>query len=174
MYYSVMNKITTTPESFQPVEEKINRVCGRMPGSNKQNVLLVHLVKHVYAGLHSRMNEALREYELNSVSFQALMMLFGDPERSLNPSELAEATGESRANVTRICDELVAKGLLERTPNQDDRRRVDLRLAKAGEDEVYQLLPLLRQRCHVVFDVLDQDEKNVLESLLKRVLCEFD
>ncbi|WP_159673703.1 MarR family transcriptional regulator [Andreprevotia sp. IGB-42] len=167
-----MNQKDTIPASFRAVEDKINLVCRRIPENSVQNVVLIHLVKHLQAALHSRMSDVLREHELNPVSFTALMMLFSKPNEALNPSELAEASGESRANVTRICDELVAKGLLERAPNPDDRRRVDLRLAAAGDDEVMKLLPVLRQRVHNVFNVLEQDEKDQLERLLKRVLTE--
>ncbi|SMC27527.1 MarR family transcriptional regulator, negative regulator of the multidrug operon emrRAB [Andreprevotia lacus DSM 23236] len=173
-----MNKHYITPASFKSTEDKIDQVCQRMQDpeadATRQNVLLTHLIKHVYAGLHARMTDALREHDLNPVSFTALMMLFSQCHSTLNPSQLAEATGESRANVTRICDELVAKGLLERAPNPDDRRRVDLRLASGGDDNVRQLLPILRNRVHMVFNTLNEAERDTLESLLKRVLSELE
>jgi MarR family transcriptional repressor of emrRAB len=172
-----MNKLTATPISFKTVEEKLDKVCARINSPEsyqyRQHVLLSLLMKHVANGIHTSTNDALREHELNPVSFAALMMLFGQERETINPSELAQATGESRANVTRICDELVSKGLLKRAANLDDRRRIDLQLAATGEECVLQLLPVLRQRVHSVFDVLNEQERKTLENLLKRVLNEL-
>ncbi|BCL76993.1 hypothetical protein JHS3_27290 [Jeongeupia sp. HS-3] len=172
-----MNNKISTPLCFVPVEEKIDRVCLRAQSPNlqetRQNVVLSHLIRHIQLAQATQSNAFLREYELNAVSFTALMMLFSSPETALNPSELADATGESRANVTRICDELVAKQLLTRAPNGEDRRRVDLRLAPEGDELVQRFLPQMRDRVHNVFNVLSKDERNTLESLLKRVLTEL-
>ena len=171
-----MNKNSTTA-AFRSVEEQIEKVCSRIntPESYQyqQNVVLSQLIKHVFNGIHARTNEALREYDLNPVSFAALMMLFGQVHETLNPSALAQTTGESRANVTRICDELVNKSLLKRAANLEDRRRIDLQLAPAGEETVQQLLPVMRQRVHSVFNVLSLEERLILEGLLKRVLNEL-
>ncbi|MBM3115749.1 MarR family transcriptional regulator [Jeongeupia naejangsanensis] len=172
-----MNTKAGTPISFAPVEQKIDRVCARVTAPDvpqtRQHVVLSHLIRHIQTAQAARSNAFLREYELNAVSFTALMMLFSSPECALNPSELADATGESRANVTRICDELVSKQLLTRTPNAEDRRRVDLRLALEGDELVQRFLPQMRDRVHNVFNVLSQDERDTLENLLKRVLTEL-
>ncbi|WP_255988316.1 MarR family transcriptional regulator [Chitinolyticbacter albus] len=159
-----------TPRCFIPVEEKIGRVCARLPGSNAQHVMLSQLFKHIQGRLHERMHAVLREHNVNPVSFVALTMLYSAPDSLLNPSELAEASGESRANVTRICDELVLRGMLSREPNSDDRRRIDLRLAPAGAELVQMLLPQLQLRVHAAYNVLSADEKQQLEGLLKKVL----
>ncbi|WP_187360045.1 MarR family transcriptional regulator [Chitinolyticbacter meiyuanensis] len=159
-----------TPRCFIPVEEKIGRVCARLPGANPQHVTLSQLFKHIQGRLHERMHAVLREHNLNPVSFVALTMLYSAPDTVLNPSELADATGESRANVTRICDELVSRGLLSREPNAEDRRRIDLRMAEAGGELVQMLLPQLQLRVHSAYNVLSQDEKLQLEALLKKVL----
>ncbi|AOY01118.1 MarR family winged helix-turn-helix transcriptional regulator [Jeongeupia sp. USM3] len=172
-----MNSRLATPLCFVPVEDKIDRVCARATAPDarqtRQNVILTHLIRHIQMAQAAQSNAFLREYELNAVSFTALMMLFSSPECALNPSELADATGESRANVTRICDELVAKKLLTRSPNGEDRRRVDLRLAPEGDELVQRFLPQMRDRVHNVFNVLSDDERDTLENLLKRILTEL-
>ncbi|XZG68880.1 MarR family transcriptional regulator [Chitinibacteraceae bacterium HSL-7] len=165
-----MNQMPPTPRCFVAVEEKISQVCIRLPGANKQHVTLSQLFKHIHGRLHERMHTVLREHSLNPVSFIALTMLYSAPDSVINPSELAEASGESRANVTRICDELVARGLLTRRTNLDDRRRVDLHLAPAGGELVEMLLPQLQLRVHSAYNVLNAEEKTQLEALLKKVL----
>ncbi|MBB5192384.1 MarR family transcriptional repressor of emrRAB [Silvimonas terrae] len=170
-----MNEIhdQTDIPSFSDIENRIDRVCARVPGSNRQAVLLKMLLQHVAGGFNSRMNQVLREYGLNRISFLALIMLVSSQGKPLNPSDLAEATGESRANVTRICDELVAKELLSREPNPEDRRRIDLYLAPHGDELVKELLPKIQDYAFVAFQVLSGDECDQLETILKKLLAGF-
>ncbi|GGP25506.1 MarR family transcriptional regulator [Silvimonas amylolytica] len=170
-----MNEIHDQTEipSFADIENRIDRVCSRVPGSNRQAVLLKMLLQHVAGGFNSRMNQVLREYGLNRISFLALIMLVSSQGKPLNPSDLAEATGESRANVTRICDELVAKELLSREPNPEDRRRIDLYLAPHGDELVKELLPKIQDYAFVAFQVLSEGERDQLESILKKLLAVF-
>ncbi|MDR3429502.1 MULTISPECIES: MarR family transcriptional regulator [Silvimonas] len=168
-----MNEIHdhTDIPSFVDIEQRIERVCSRVPGSDRQGVLLKMLLQHVAGGLNARMNQVLREYSLNRISFLALVMLVSSQGKPLNPSDLADSTGESRANVTRICDELVAKELLTREPNPEDRRRIDLYLAPHGEELVKELLPKIQNYAFAPFEVLTAEERDVLESVLKKLLA---
>ncbi|GAB7127995.1 MarR family winged helix-turn-helix transcriptional regulator [Amantichitinum ursilacus] len=165
-----------TPDAFPTfadIENRIERVCARVPGSDRQPVLLKMLLQHIAGGLNSRMNEVLREYNLNRISFLALVMLVSSGGKPLNPSDLAEATGESRANVTRICDELVAKSLLRREPNPEDRRRIDLYLAPQGEELVQRTLPKIQNHAFSPFNDLTAEERDLLEAILKKLLGAF-
>ena len=93
--------------SFGDIENRIDRVCSRVPGSNRQAVLLKMLLQHVAGGFNSRMNQVLREYGLNRISFLALIMLVSSQGKPLNPSDLAEATGDMK---TRAEQALAALG----------------------------------------------------------------
>lgn len=168
-----LNPHSTNIPTFSDIENRIDRVCTRVPGSDRQGVLLKMLLQHIAGGLNARMNEVLREYNLNRISFLALVMLVSSGGKPLNPSDLAEATGESRANVTRICDELVAKGLLRREPNPEDRRRIDLYLAQHGEELVHRALPKIQNYAFAPFSELSVEERDLLESMLKKLLAAF-
>lgn len=170
MYYLFMNKIYPTPDFFAPVENKIDRVCKRLGSNNRQYVLIRHLLKHVDGAMDSVIGAVLKEQGLNNVSFTALVMLYSTQHDSINPSHLSDVTGESRANVTRICDDLVAKGLLQRAPSEVDRRRVDLKIAPAGEEMMERLLPLMSAQMSKAMSCFDEQECQQLENLLKRLL----
>lgn len=165
-----MNKIYPTPDFFAPIESKIDRVCKRVGASNRQDVLIRHLLKHVDGAFNSVIGVVLKEQDLNNVSFIALIMLYSSQHDCINPSHLSEVTGESRANVTRICDDLVAKGLLQRAPSEVDRRRVDLKIAPAGEAAMERLLPLMADQLDRALSCFDEQERQHLENLLKRLL----
>ncbi len=164
-------------DTHAQIEARIERVFNRLPQTgtytsctHKQNVMIKLLVKHVHQALTHDMNLVLKEHELNHVSFTALMMLYSSERESFNPSDLSEATSESRANVTRICDELVTKGLLMRAPSDVDRRRIDLKLAPEGVATIEKILPSYGLRLGRILDRFQDEELQQLESLLSRLL----
>jgi MarR family transcriptional repressor of emrRAB len=170
-----MNKeLIPGPRCFKEAEERITRVYQRLPSTGQQNTVLLHLIKHLWKWMADIMADELRETGLNPVSFVTLLMLYSAPEDSVNPSELSQCTGETRTNMTRICNELEQQQLICRTPSATDRRRIDLMLTPAGIQQMETLLPKLRHRTAPMFGVLSDAEKDVLEGLLKKLLCAFE
>lgn len=154
---------------FQQIESAI--LNGRLAtGANSEDVVLFVLYKHVFKGLMELSNEVLKPAGLSQVSFMTLMALRTAPDNALNPSLLCEISGESRANMTRIGNELVGKGLIQRVPSVADRRRLVLSLTPAGQRLIRRLLPRLWGRLTPAFDVFSAAEKNLLTALLKRQL----
>ena len=115
-------------------------------------------------------NGVLKPMGLSQVSFTTLMVLRAAGSHAVNPSLLCEATGESRANMTRIADDLAEKGLIQRVPSAADRRRLDLTLTADGQRLIRRLLPRLWQRLTPAFQCFDASEKKLLSTLLKRQL----
>lgn len=170
-----MNKETIPgPRCFQEAEERIVRVYERLPSVGQQNTVLLHLIKHLWKWLAEIMSDELRESGLNPVSFVTMLMLYSAPEATVNPSELSQCTGETRTNMTRICNELEQLQLICRTPSATDRRRIDLMLTEQGVALMETLLPKLRTRTFPMFSVLSDTEKDVLEGLLKKLLSAFE
>jgi DNA-binding MarR family transcriptional regulator len=56
-----------------------------------------------------------------------------------SPKVLADLLGTDSAGMTRMLDRLVAKGLLERTPDPQDRRAVSVQLTTPGKRVVKRL-----------------------------------
>ena len=52
------------------------------------------------------------------------------------PADLAASLNVTPSTATRMCDRLVAKGLIDRERAEDDRRAVAVALSRAGEDLV--------------------------------------
>jgi MarR family transcriptional regulator, negative regulator of the multidrug operon emrRAB len=101
-------------------------------------------------------------------------MLYAQPENGINPSDLSDASGETRTNMTRICDELVRKGLIRRRASKEDRRRIVLEMTKKGVAFIEKLLPQVWSGVGRVTDALSASEKNTLERLLKKLLVAFE
>jgi MarR family transcriptional regulator, negative regulator of the multidrug operon emrRAB len=157
------------PACFAAAEESIARVARKLNTTSaaRDDVVLMRLVTSLARRYDELVSEAIRPEKLNQVMFKTLIMAFGSPDNELNPSELSSATGESRANMTRICDQLCERGLIERHAAESDRRRIVVSLTPAGEKVVRKLLPHMReslQQAHVAFNAKDRRE---LERLLK-------
>ena len=118
--------------SFALIESQIDRVAARMRNAPVQNIVLVRLVKTLSAQLGHHLGQKVRPHGINEVGFRTLTMLYAQLETGINPSDLSDASGETRTNMTRICDELVRKGLIRRRASKEDRRRIVLEMTKKG------------------------------------------
>jgi DNA-binding MarR family transcriptional regulator len=70
------------------------------------------------------------EHEVSVVQFRALVVLWEDEPRSL--AALAGELDVHPSTATRLCDRLVAKGLVDRHVAEASRREVELRLTDDG------------------------------------------
>lgn len=161
-------------DSFSEVEHRIEITRQRLPGYPLEHARLARLITHMQKLQTDICNAVLKPYELNYVTYTALMMMYGSEEQTLTPSELSNATGEKPTNVTRICDELLRKGLIERYPSVEDRRRVVLRLTPKGERLVEQFQPKIWQALDKVYGQLSQAELRQVTGLLRRPLSKLD
>jgi DNA-binding MarR family transcriptional regulator len=70
------------------------------------------------------------DHDVTLPQFRALVVLASrGPER---PSELAEALGVHPSTITRLCDRLVSKRLVNRSESAENRREVTIRLTPKG------------------------------------------
>lgn len=161
-------------DSFSEVDKRIEVTRRRLRGYPQEQVRLVRLISHVHKRQNDQVNLILKRYELNYVTYTALMMMYGSEDQTTTPSELSGATGEKPTNVTRICDELLEKGLIERYPSTSDRRRVVLCLTRKGQRLVEQFQPDLWRALERVYGGLGPAETRQLTGLLRAVLARLD
>ncbi|MGH8052348.1 MAG: MarR family winged helix-turn-helix transcriptional regulator [Stenotrophomonas sp.] len=155
---------------FDPTEARIDATCQRWPGFPREPAVLVRLIKALYKNVHDHANAVLRDFDLCHGEYNALMMLYSTPDRLLSPSELAGAATEKSANITRLTDLLHRKGLIERIPHAEDRRKLELRLTPEGVACVERLLPSMSALLVTEMKGLNGDEQHQLEALLKKML----
>ncbi|HEY9255355.1 MAG TPA: MarR family transcriptional regulator [Stenotrophomonas sp.] len=156
--------------SFEPVERRLAVTCERYPAFPREPAVLVRLIKHLYKRIHANANGALKPFGISHPEYDVLMMMYGTPDQSLSPSEAAEAAGEKSANVTRLTDQLCEKGLIRRSSNEDDRRKVTLTLEPAGVALIERMLPDICVLLETELSGLGDAEQVRLETLLKKML----
>jgi len=171
-YYLKMNSTSKNPKdgkermSQSEVESYVTRAHQRASGSDMGDVRINILVRRNNCLSMELLNRFLAPYGVSNVGYFAMMMVYSTSDNLANPSEICRATGETRGNMTRICDELVDKGLMQRVTNPDDRRRVDLSLTDKGAALLNTVVPALRDHIKELFAPFSEAEKNDLVQLL--------
>jgi len=157
-------------ETISIAERAHRRAAGMSLGDVNINIL----IRQNYLLLVENLNHELAPFGLSHVAYFAMMMLRATADNQANPSELCLMTGETRANMTRICDELVAKGWMDRVTSSEDRRRVDLSLTAEGMALLQKVVPHVRERNQAVLSEFDEAEKSMLVNLLTRLNASFE
>jgi DNA-binding MarR family transcriptional regulator len=164
-YYFMMNRRAAN-QSADATAAAV-RAHMRATSGGKGDIAIYILVRSCNAMLGDRLDRLVEPHGLGPAGYITLMALFNRPEHRSSPSELSDYTGETRANMTRICDELVEQGWIQRAPNAHDRRRIDLALTDAGLALLKDVAPGLRANAEEFYRrTFTKTEKASLHQLL--------
>jgi DNA-binding MarR family transcriptional regulator len=87
---------------------------------------------------------------------------------AVNPKDFCLQFRHDSGALTRVIDQLVARGLVERSRGERDRRTVELQLTKAGLDAVEGLVPIVVDKLNLALgDFSGAEVKELLRLLLK-------
>ena len=106
----------------------------------------------VIAWLSRRVETALNELDVSLPQYRVLMLLESEPEGA---SVVADELAVTRPTVTALIDGLVARGLVDRTADASDRRRVCLRLTSEGKRVLVHADAAVEERMSAMLDALD-------------------
>lgn len=157
-------------ECFQEFEARMHAVGRQFPGLPRQEVMLVRLAHMVYKRLDEVISRHLAPHELSSSQWLALILIYSSAEGAILPSEISHIADSSRTNVTRLVDELVAKGWVSRTHSQEDRRKITLALTNAGASLVERVLPVLWEAYRKLWAPFSAEEMAEMERLQRKLL----
>lgn len=96
-------------------------------------------VMRTAATFRKGVSEALKPFDLTAPQYNILRILRGAPEDGLPCSEVGDRLISQDPDVTRLLDRLEKRGLVTRGRTLTDRRVVNARITKAGQDLVDQL-----------------------------------
>nr|WP_295977806.1 MarR family transcriptional regulator [uncultured Agrobacterium sp.] len=148
-------------------KERPDLDVGPMGLLGRLSRLSTHLGREVEA--------VLLKHGLSSSAFDVLATLrrSGPPYR-LSPGDLLAMTMVSSGTMTNRIDQLEKAGLVERVHNPQDRRSVLISLTKSGLTIVEEAVGAHVENQHRLVAHLSEEERVMLNRLLKRFLKEFE
>ncbi|MDK9429580.1 MarR family transcriptional regulator [Gallibacterium anatis] len=164
----MMNKLLSDTDSV------LKMYAEDFPNMPLDQVVLVRLLFNVNSNYLEHRNHFLKEVGLNHTLFEALIVTYLQPNHEIQPSHLSEILGSSRTNATRISDELVDKGLIDRISVPEDRRCFSLRINEKGLKFLQDILPHQWELMGSIFSVLTDKEIQTLRKLLLKLSKRLD
>lgn len=113
----------------------------------------------------ARVEDGLRELGLTENQFGVLEMLFH--LGPLRQCDIGRRLLTSRANVTLLVDQLVARGLVRRARGERDRRAVVIHLTQEGRASIERNFPSHAARIASVFAALSAEDQERLAKLCR-------
>ncbi|MBE2893805.1 transcriptional repressor MprA [Spirabiliibacterium falconis] len=155
--------------NFSDIENSIKQCAQSEPDMPIEKVLTIRLMMHCVNGYLEHRNKLLKQWGLNDTLFMALAVLFTQPDYTIQPSKLSEILGSSRTNATRISDDLVERGWIERVMSPSDRRCFLLKLTPEGHEFINARLPKQWENINAAFAGLSKQEIEQLYTILHKL-----
>jgi DNA-binding MarR family transcriptional regulator len=152
-----------------PKYDAIRARAARYPEVDAGSVEAFLLLLRVGSDVLSALERYLAPHGMSRGTFSVLMVLNRDPTRGLNPSDLANRCGVTRATMTGLLDGLERKGLLNRESEQADRRTILIRLTPKAGDLLEGMLHDYYRRVAALMSGLTLEEKQALSEMLIKV-----
>lgn len=118
--------------------------------------------------LGQRVGDLMSRYGLSGKQYNVLRSLRRGGAGGLSVSQISEQMTDPRADVTRLLDRLVRDGLVDRQPDQTDRRSVRAYLTEAGSKLLAEIDGPLLETHRQQFAHMSPAEIEQLAALLKK------
>lgn len=106
--------------------------------------------------------------------YEVLSLLRRNEPTLLTPVEVAQQLLSSQSGMTGKLDRLEEQGLVQRTPDPNDRRAVRLRVTDAGRTLIDEAFDISLQTYESMLDELSRVEIEDLRTLLEKLLTRLD
>jgi MarR family transcriptional repressor of emrRAB len=159
---------------FELVEANLQNLSARVADVPATGILMCRLLMHVGREMAIMFEQQIRPFGLAEAEFRVLTTLFSQPEGVAHPSDLCVRASQSPANMSRISDTLVSRGLITRVSSVQDRRRLVLRITEQGEEFVRNLLPKLFVPLRELLKDFPEAEQRRLNAQLKHLGVELE
>ena len=119
--------------------------------------------------LHSRGKHIYEAYDVTRSEIDVLVVLYIYNE-ALTASEVSERLVFSSGGISKVITKLEFKKLIYKKESKEDKRSTLLYLEEKGRSIVSACLPLFHKNDDYFYDVLNEEEKQTLENILKKIL----
>jgi len=96
--------------------------------------------------LMGEFRDIYKPYGITPQQYNVLRILRGKHPESVNPSEIKEVMLDKNPDITRLCDRLLAMGLIGRSIDAENRRKMNIVITDQGLHMLAQIQPFLEER----------------------------
>ena len=101
---------------------------------------------------------------------QKLILHYLNDYPELNQKEIAELVFKDNASMTRMINIMVKKNYLNRSMNDEDRRRYNLEITDKGKEVLLKLPPVIMSNRQKALEGITKEELIQLEKTLNKIL----
>jgi MarR family transcriptional regulator, 2-MHQ and catechol-resistance regulon repressor len=131
--------------------------------TNKTLTILLKTSKHV----QSYLGKDMASYGLNPTEFVTLEILLNKGPQTIQ--SISERILMPNSSLTYVIENLLGKKLISKKTNSKDKRAFVIDLTSSGKDLITRLFKRHEQTIEELFNVLSDEEINVVASNLKKI-----
>ena len=146
---------------------KINESIKQREFENPQNQVWINLM-YTHNHLMDHISQVFKKHGITKQQYNVLRILKGKNNMPATCGEVKGVMLDKNPDLSRLGDRLVAKGLINRAVNEDNRREVELSITKAGLERVDRMHPELRENMQVLYNLSDEEARQ-LSGLLDKL-----
>lgn len=153
------------------------QLAATYPDPDTSGLMVTGRILRLATAIAAARTERLADWDLTVADYDVLATLRrAAPPEGMNPSEVLASVMITSGGMTKRLDRLEERGLLERSPDPDDRRAVRVRLTPAGRRVIDQALPaLLAAEAELVRRAIPRaQDRRGLEAGLRALLLEAE
>lgn len=118
--------------------------------------------------INGRFRDIFKPYDLTPQQYNVLRILRGRHPQSANPGEIKDVMLDKNPDLTRLCDRLCKVGMITRTVNKNNRRKMNIKITDKGLEVLAQIDPEMR-RLQESMVFISEDESSHLSDLLDKM-----
>ncbi len=145
-----------------------------LPELSMPGTVMVRLLRITEFGLGNFFEPVFRSMGLTENTFHVLCLLVSNDSGTASPGELSEMVGTSRANMTRLLEELVDDGYVARSIDPRDARRHVITITPEGRAKALDTAPQLHEPIRAAFSDLSSEEFALLDRILRKLIVSLD
>lgn len=153
------------------VDEILRQWARERPDLDTSSMAIVGRISRIEQQVNPRLSSVFRKFGLERWSFDVLATLrrSGHPYE-LTPTQLFSSLMLTSGAITHRSDELVKAGLVQRSPDPNDRRGVRVKLTNLGLTKINEAVTAHVENERRMLRHLSRQERSLLISLLRRFL----
>ena len=152
---------------LEEVRDQLPRLDLRVEG-------IVDRIGGINRRIKRMLDETLDEHALSSGEWHALGRLSRSPGGRRTAGDLAKKAELSSAAMTNRLDRLEKAGLVQRIPDEHDRRAVQIEITDAGRELYERTVDAQAAKEAIIADALTGDQQDQLNDLLRRLMLAFE